>query len=468
MTDALTTQARESWETYWRGIKQSGKYGAGGAAHPGFGVFWTDALGAFLADRPDARIVDIGSGSGALLDHLSAIPGATLANASCVDVSPSAIDSVKARFPGVTGVVADAASIPLDDGGYDLVLSQFGVEYAGTAGVEEAIRLLAPGGKSIFLMHFKDGALYRECDTTITALRRLLDSGFIPRAREYFDAGFRAVRGGDRDSYEEAARQLNPAIKELEAIIAEHGEQVADGTIAYLYSNVQEIHGRIANYEPDQVLEWLDRLEEEVRGHLERMQAMHASALDEPAFKVIHDRLLAMDLRIDQAEALYFGEGPLPFAWVLVTSRAVAKESREEHAEWIRQTVDAAVTEIMAKGLVEDGMVEARAGWVLSRRYVIGEVREARDHESLYWFITGDVPTDIIAAGVAATPRDAARQFSMKWQLFASQLQDPAAREKLGFSGDHDWDARSAAIVAQAEALYDIVDNDALWEPAPT
>ena len=467
MKNAVTAAGQESWETYWQGIKQSGNFGAGGATHPGFGVFWTDALGTFLADRPDARILDIGSGSGALLGYIDAIPDTTLANVRCVDVSPSAVDSVRARFPDVTGVVADAASIPLDDGSCDLALSQFGVEYAGTAGVWEAMRLLAPGGKCIFLMHFKGGALYEECNATIAALQRVLDSGFVPRAREYFEAGFGAVRGGARDSYDEAARQLDPAIRELEAIIAEHGELVADGTIAYLYSNAKEIHSNIANVEPDKVLGWLDQLEQELGQHLNRMHAMHASALDEPAFKEIHDRLLAMELRIDQAEALYFGKGPLPFAWALVASRPVDADAREDHGQWIRQTVDAAVEEIMAKGLVEDGMVEARAGWVLSHRYVIGEVREARNHESLYWFITGEVPTDIIAAGVAATPREAARQFSMKWQLFASQLQDPASRKALGFSGDQDWAARSAAIIARAETLYEIVENNTLWQDSP-
>jgi hypothetical protein len=54
-----------------------------------------------------------------------------------------------------------------------------------------------------------------------------------------------------------------------------------------------------------------------------------------------------------------------------------------------------------------------------------------------------------VGSAVATPPRDAARHFSLKWQLDAARNIEPALAETL---------------IAKAEALYELVEDESLWE----
>jgi len=326
--DQNKASSTQGWNTYWQGASSSAQaFTSGGASHPGFPLFWSTPLDDFLSARPNARILDIATGSGAVIESLSQLANTRLENVSCVDISEAAIDGVQRRFPGIVGVVADANSIPLETGQYDLVTSQFGIEYAGPAAIDEAVRLLAPDGSLIFLMHIHDGVLYRECSAAIDALRRTRQCGFIQLARDFFELGFAAVRGADRAAYDDAGLKLNPAIQELEAIISDHGQHVAGDMIEYLLTTVQTIHKRIQYHEPDEVLDWLETADQELEKHEERMDSMHQSALDKNAFKAVCENLAGQGLILDRAEPLHLEADALPFAWALLASKSDKQQS---------------------------------------------------------------------------------------------------------------------------------------------
>jgi SAM-dependent methyltransferase len=138
----------------------------------------------------------------------------------------------------VHGLVCDARSIPLQSETFDIVTSQFGVEYAGVEAIEEAARLLAPGGCLALVLHIREGRIHGECAASLDAITRVQESGFIPLAIAMFRTGFAAVRGANRAPYEAAASGLAPAVAELESVMSQHGEQVAgdhiptDGKVA--------------------------------------------------------------------------------------------------------------------------------------------------------------------------------------------------------------------------------------------
>ncbi len=58
-------------------------------------------------DQPIQHL-DIATGNGAILAIASAILDANTTTMTCVDISAAAIENVEQRFPGVTGIVADA------------------------------------------------------------------------------------------------------------------------------------------------------------------------------------------------------------------------------------------------------------------------------------------------------------------------------------------------------------------------
>ena len=124
-------------------------------------------------------------------------------------------------------------------------------------------------------------------------------------------------------------------------------------------------------------------------------------------------------------------------------------EADESPSRWARDIFDKAVRQIIDLGIIDGAYAEARPAWVLPDNVVIGQLRDANEPTAFRWVITGEMPTDHIGSDVAATPRDAARHFSLKWQMDAAHTKNPAVVDML---------------VAKAEELYQIVEDDSLWQ----
>ncbi len=133
--------------------------------------------------------------------------------------------------------------------------------------------------------------------------------------------------------------------------------------------------------------------------------------------------------------------------------RCMAQETQnnpdESPSQWARDIFDKAVRQIIDLGIIDGAYAEARPAWVLPDSVVIGQLRDAHEPVSFRWVICGEMPTDYVASDVAATPRDAARHFSLKWQMDAANTKNQAVVDML---------------TAKAEELYQIVEDDSLWQ----
>jgi ubiquinone/menaquinone biosynthesis C-methylase UbiE len=317
MNESSKPAGTHGWDTYWQGTRDKDSYASAGERHPAITSFWDETLNKILAAASNVRILDIATGSGAVIENLFQQAVDDQPDISCVDISEVAIDSVRRRYPSVVGIVADARSIPLESSRYDFVTSQFGIEYAGLDALDEAARLIAPGGSLAMLMHIRPGLIFDECSAALDAVRRTKKAEFVERTLRFFKAGFAAVRGADRASYEKAGSKLNPAIEAVEAILSEHGEHIAGGTIAKLYFDVARIHTRIQTYDPDEVLEWLRTMGRELDEYGARMASMCDASVDERTFGEFGERLRNHGFTIIQGEPLLPAGDTLPIAWAL-------------------------------------------------------------------------------------------------------------------------------------------------------
>jgi len=315
------SQVASNWDTYWHGTGDIGAYSTGGVKHPAILAFWDEFFQDVKQDYSRPRIIDIGSGNGAVVKRALAAFGDQAFDFTCLDVSDAAITNIREMFPQVEGLVTDARCIPLDSGSFDIVTSQFGVEYAGLGAINETARLLASGGRLAFLLHNQAGWMHRECVESLDAIVRLQESRFIPYATAMFDAGFKAVHGADREPYEAAAKQLAPAIGALESIMKQYGQHVAGDTISRLYNDVARIHESIQNYEPGEILGWLNKLDGELDAYAGRMSSMSQSAIDNETFEEILEELRSQAYTIDRAQPLLIPGLDLPLAWVLIATR---------------------------------------------------------------------------------------------------------------------------------------------------
>lgn len=310
-----------SWDTYWRGSGDAAAFMAGGVNHPAIQAFWAEFFRLAKQALDSPGMIDLASGNGAVVETALRVFGDDPISITCIDVSEVAVSNIRDRFPGVRGLVGNVCSISADAGSFDIVTSQFGVEYAGMEAIKEASRLMAPGGILGLVMHNETGSIHRECLDALEAIRQVQASRFIPLAGEMFDAGFSAVRGADRALYDAAARELAPAVRDLEKIMVKFGENVAGNAVAGLYRDVGRIHGRMQNYDPDEVAGWLARMEGELSAYTGRMASMSGSALDADAFDSVCGWFKELGFKLLETGPLFPTGEKLPLAWIIIATK---------------------------------------------------------------------------------------------------------------------------------------------------
>ena len=128
--------------------------------------------------------------------------------------------------------------------------------------------------------------------------------------------------------------------------------------------------------------------------------------------------------------------------------------------DWAKQTLDAAISEVIQKGLFPDPLLQARPVWQLPGALLLAECRAGSDH---YWLVAGPgSPTDLISKETAPSAREAARHFSLKWQLAAEQLSVVADKSPVS-QQDSALAHRVSQLVRNAESLYELAGADCLW-----
>jgi len=121
-------------------------------------VAWRKRMARFLDGRTGLRVLDLATGTGDQILHLLE-GGADIAEAVGLDMAENmlAIGREKIAQRGLEGRVSlqvgDAVSIPLEDGGFDVVTITFGIRNVGdvSAALREMFRALKPGGRALVL-----------------------------------------------------------------------------------------------------------------------------------------------------------------------------------------------------------------------------------------------------------------------------------------------------------------------------
>ena len=105
-----------------------------------------DAFAEWAGVRPGMRVLDVGSGPGAVSAVLVDLVGA--GTVAAVDPMARFIDALRERLPGVSAEVAPAEDLPFDDDTFDASLANLVVPFMADsrAGVGEMLRVTRPGG----------------------------------------------------------------------------------------------------------------------------------------------------------------------------------------------------------------------------------------------------------------------------------------------------------------------------------
>lgn len=130
------------------------------------------------------------------------------------------------------------------------------------------------------------------------------------------------------------------------------------------------------------------------------------------------------------------------------------EQAEKLRADWVREQFQKANEYLASKGIIPDNVA------VNESRYLPPFVAiwklNTRDRKS-YWVISGDLPTDHMAISAAPDAREAVRTFSLHWQLKAQQIIDAGIKDKT----QHDF---ANLLINRAHNLYDMFDNESLWQ----
>lgn len=326
MNESVTSPSfAEDWDVYWKGTQDAALPNRGGAQDKALNVFWTKFFREELPRHDRPRLLDAACGNGAVtgfaLQVAKSIASVEL-SVTCMDYSKSAITALEQKYPGVQGVACDANETPFAAGDFDIVASQFGLDYAGAAAFDEAARLISKDGVLVAIVHMKSGAIYDECADSLDAIWSIQDSRLLSLARDAFDAGLAVAAGNAPQArFREADKNFAPAVESLKATLTRHGPLAAGGMIFRLGADLGQMYQRIEAYVAQDVAVWLDRMDGELAAYAGRMQSMVNAALDETQIKKLSQRLSSKGLTVDTYDKLRMGENAEPAAWILIGRR---------------------------------------------------------------------------------------------------------------------------------------------------
>lgn len=322
MADAESRDASSAadWDVYWRGTHEKAAHQGGGAQDAALEAFWRELFDRHLGAYEQPRLLDLASGNGAVTGFAAKSCPAALLHAT--DASEYALRSLRERFCACRCTVADALRPPFATGSFDIVASQFGLEYAGIDALGQAAELVAPGGLLAAVLHLKGGAIDRECTVNHRAIAAIQHSQLLPLARAAFAAGFALNAGtGSVEAFKSAERAFTPAVRSLEQVLAQMGQGVAGGLARQLYDDIAHMYQRMSAYAPGDILGWVDGMMAELESYRARMASMTAVALDEVTLRAALDQLAAKGFLVEKCEKLLMGAGAAEGAWTVVLHR---------------------------------------------------------------------------------------------------------------------------------------------------
>ncbi|MEO1203398.1 MAG: methyltransferase domain-containing protein [Pseudomonadota bacterium] len=302
----------QGWSDYWQSESPGGEVFVDGQGnkHPALGEFWVATLSQ-LAEG--SRVMDLASGAGSIYGHLPESHGLLL---SAADISPQALDALNERIAGVSTFVCPADAVPVDDHSFDLVVSQFGVEYAGVGAFGESARLVAPGGRFTALAHIRDGYIDSRNAAELAEARVVLESRFIDLSLALVDA---AVSGAD-DRKQAAEQAFIPAAHTVAAAI----RRCDRGVHKYLFAGFRELFENRNQYDPSDIKHWLEGMRGEVDKAVERLAHMRSIALSADDIDSILVAFDAAGLVDGHADKFFTPGNDKPVAWQIRATRPVS------------------------------------------------------------------------------------------------------------------------------------------------
>jgi len=295
---------RTEWSEYWASQGLGGEVfvNPAGEKHPELAEHWRAV---FAEHTGPQTVLDVAAGAGSLYAGLQQLDQAS--GWFAADLSFEALKLLTDRLPEVAAVQCPAQSLPFADGQFSLVVSQFGLEYAGLDAFGEAGRLVAPGGRMELLCHLEGGYIHSLIRPQLIGVRAVQDSGFITAASDLANAaysGIGQVLQAAKQRFIPCERQLSPVLKQYPA-----------GLHVHLYGGFRHMYENREKYARADIQDWLRKMKREIDVAVTRFTEMDAAALTEEGLHSVRAQLEAAGCRDVGCQPFQSPGHNLPLAW---------------------------------------------------------------------------------------------------------------------------------------------------------
>lgn len=312
------------WDNYWRGraSHQTGNalVEVGIENNHALKEFWLDT---FQQKSKSAYIIDFACGAGSVLEHAHTLG---FSNLTGVDVSQKALDVMMQKIPAASGICSHVDKTPLEDESADFIVSQFGVEYAGSRkqllnAFREMHRLLKPGGEITIIAHAKDGIIYEGCEASLKNAKIIEDSQFLEIAKKTIIAIHKNRILAENPGYQKLIGQLNESAEPIMAWLRGANRE-KDDFAKFSYHALESSHKLITHhnsYSKIDTLNWFKGIQSEIDAYKGRMSSMIKAALSKDEIESLIGALALArtTLKFSPLEPLFFPPNKKQAAWII-------------------------------------------------------------------------------------------------------------------------------------------------------
>ncbi len=297
------------WADYWlkEGVTGEVFVNQQGQKPPELIDHWQNV---FREQPGQSSVLDIASGAGSIYADLPD----NQHELHATDISIEALKLQLKRIEGISATVCGAEKLPFPANQFDLIVSQFGIEYAGTGAFQEAVRVLAPESRIALLCHYRNGYVDSRMAPQLAGARIAHESGFTEKAAELIKA---RLAGTKSARFQRAKHEFIECERKLAASLDEHSE----GIHVHLYQGFKKMYQNYLSYEEEDILNWLRGVQVEVQTSVGRLSAMDKATMVEDDVVAVCETLSLAGCREATYEPFTTSRHELPLAWSLSATK---------------------------------------------------------------------------------------------------------------------------------------------------